>query len=149
MSFLLDKWNTTHNGHAFSEALGDQLDLSHFASLRNIVFYTPTQNLDSLRPRPSIWIQQILSKVSSERIQKVSFRLDFHEPVDLVRFDLPAVGKLFTGGISSLSTSTTKIHFELASRYINASTHEWHTPIIYHLPSLLADRLEFGPLIKS
>lgn len=101
----------------------------------------PTQELSRLGPKASTWMQRILSKVSSERIQKVSFKLDFHSPVDLAGFDLSGVGKLFMGGISCLSASTTKIRFEVASRYVGVD--ELRKPIISHLPSL-ADRLEFG-----
>ncbi|KJA14224.1 hypothetical protein HYPSUDRAFT_208889 [Hypholoma sublateritium FD-334 SS-4] len=126
---------------AAQNALSQELDLTNFGSLKTIVFHAPTHELSRLGTKASTWMQRILSKVSSERIQKVSFMLDFHSPVDLAGFDISGVGKLFMGGISCLSASTTKIRFEVASRYVGVD--ELRKPIISHLPSL-ADRLEFG-----
>ncbi|KAF8964422.1 hypothetical protein BDZ97DRAFT_1919105 [Flammula alnicola] len=114
-------------------ALSEVLDLANNPSLRTIhfmdIFLFPGS-------KSSSWLRRILSKISSQVLQRVSCSLYMTTPNDLLSFDLPAIGEMFA------DKKRTKLHLAV---YGGVDVDEARVAIRLALRDLdIKGQLEFG-----
>ncbi|KAF8962205.1 hypothetical protein BDZ97DRAFT_2076541 [Flammula alnicola] len=131
-----------NNNVIIQNMLSDELDLRKNTSLRTISFPGISLLRNSGCSKSSNWVRSILSKVSSRAIERVSFSLKMKTPDELVPFDLPALGELFTGGNPCLSSGSTKIQFEVRGDVNRDEAHALISQALRRLDT--QGKLEFG-----
>lgn len=86
----------------------EKLDLEKNNFLRKITL-GPVYLFGNGSPCTSDWLVNILSRISSSSVEKVTIVIHMNEPKEMAEFDLQAIRDLFIGGNRFLASA--KLHF--------------------------------------